>query len=434
MKKINFLYNYLSRHNIFFKRKLEKILGYHEWTAENIEIEKNRRFLKTIRSAYQNSIFYKNLYNQYGVDINRIKSIQDISLLPSISKEQVRNHAKEILTRDSMTKLKGYTSGTSGTPLVVYRNPGAILEENAYLWAHRYLTGHQPKMRSVSLRGDLDASTLECYDPFTSTLYLSSYQLKEENTDWYFNRIAKFKPNAIFSYPSSIEALCNMLETKNYTLDISFVFTSSETVYDFQREKVKKVLGARIVDWYGNAERSIALEELSDETYREAPLYSVNEFFPDHIYTTSFLNSIFPLIRYEVEDVILTDDSSESQYLKIINIQGRKDDFLVFSDGTKIGRMSGALKGIDHIKYTQFVQNNPSNFVVNIVPSSGYNQEDEDLLIKKISSKVGDVPFHVSKVSESDIIKTKAGKYKLIVNNFYNRRTEQNFHTEAKSS
>ncbi|WPP51362.1 phenylacetate--CoA ligase family protein [Catalinimonas niigatensis] len=434
MKKIHFLYNYLSRHNYFFKKKLEKILDYHEWASERIENEKNKKFVNTVKHAYQNSLFYRDLYNQHGVNINSIKSLQDITLLPSINKEQVRKRSKDILTRDSFTKLKGYTSGTSGTPLVVYRNPGAILEENAYLWAHRFLTGHQPKMKSISLRGDLDANTLEGYDPFTCTLYLSSYQLREENTEWYFKRIARFKPNAIFSYPSSIEALCNLLETRNYKLDIPYVFTSSETVYDFQREKVKKVLGAKIVDWYGNAERSIALEQLSDETYIEAPLYSFNEYFPDHIYTTSFLNSIFPLIRYEVEDVVQIDDSSISQNQKIISIQGRKDDFLVFSDGTKIGRMSGTLKGVNHIKYTQFVQNDPSFFVVNVVPSQGYNQQDEELLVKKISSKVGEVPFSVNKVSESEIIRTKAGKYKLIVNNFYNRKTEKTFQTEEKDS
>lgn len=424
MKKIHFLYNYLSRYNFFFKKKLDKVLEYHEWTPDAIEVEKNMRFINTVRSAYQNSIFYRDLYNQYGVNINSIKSLEDISLLPTIGKEQVRNNGKSILTKDSFTKLKGYTSGTSGTPLVVYRNPEAILEENAYIWAHRYLHGHKHKMRSVSLRGDLDANTLECYDPFTNTLYLSSYQLREENTEWYFKKISRFKPNAIFSYPSSIEALCNLLETKNYTLNIPFVFTSSETVYDFQREKAKKVLGASIVDWYGNAERTIALEQLSDETYLEAPLYSVNEFFPDHIYTTSFINSIFPLIRYEVEDVVQLDYSSPSYNQIISSIQGRKDDFLVFTDGTKIGRMSGALKGIDHIKYTQFVQDDPSHFVVNVVPSQGYSQQDEDMLIKKISSKVGDVPFNIKRVGESEIIRTKAGKYKLIVNSFYNRQTK----------
>jgi phenylacetate-CoA ligase len=313
--------------------------------------------------------------------------------------------------------VKGYTSGTSGTPLVLYRNYTSILKENAYLWAHRISAGHQPGMKAVSLRGDLNATQMECFDPYTNTLYLSSFCLKEENMQWYYEKIARFQPNAIYAYPSSLEILCNILKAAGKYLPIKLVFTSSETLYDFQREKIREVLGAQIFDWYGNAERTIALQEGNRGLYHEPPLYAVNEYNAHDIYTSSLINEAFPLIRYRVDDVVdfvLTED----QQCIITGIQGRKDDFLEFTDGRIIGRMSGTLKGVNHIKYAQFVQDIPSEFRINIVPECAFSEDDKKDLESKVRSKVGDVPFTISIVDENKIIKTKAGKYKLIVNNF----------------
>jgi phenylacetate-CoA ligase len=422
MRNVYFLYNYLSRSTFFFRRELSKVLAYHDYDQAQLLERKNEKFLKLLHLAYQKSPFYQAHYDQHGVDIKQIKSLDDITKLPVVTKEDIRLHTDEIKLHKFSYTVKGYTSGTSGTPLTVYRDYSSVIKENAYLWAHRVLFGHLPGMKAVSLRGDLDTKTREKFDPFTNTLYLSSYQLNEKTIDWYFERIADFQPHALYSYPSSIETLCNLFEAKNYQLKVGAIFTSSETVYDFQREKAACILGAPIIDWYGNAERSIALEQTRSGKYQEAPLYSVNEFYHDHLITTSLINNIFPLIRYVVDDVIHVEQSADHS-VEIKDIQGRKDDYLVFADGTRVGRMSGTLKGVQHIKYTQFVQDEPCSFVVNVVPAPGFSTEDEALLREKVRSKVGEVPFEVRKVEEDKIIRTKAGKYKLIVNNFSKRES-----------
>ncbi len=422
MGSIYFLYNYISRYNPFFRKELHNVLKYHDYSEEDLLKEKNERFLKIFEIAYKGSSFYKTHYDTHGVDVTQIKSIDDISKLPPITKEDLRLHDKEIKLNKLGLKVKGYTSGTSGTPLTVYRDSASVIKENAYIWAHRTMFGHVPGMKAVSLRGDLDTKVREKFDPFTNTLYLSSYQLNADTVDWYFKKITSFQPHAIYGYPSSIETLCNLFESEGYQIKVDAIFTSSETVHEFQRVKAFDILGAPIVDWYGNAERSIALEQSKDGRYTEAPLYSVNEFFHDHILTTSLINNFFPLIRYEVDDIINTCRSDNG--LEVIDIQGRKDDYLIFEDGTKVGRMSGTLKGLQHIKYTQFVQDEPRRFVVNIVPTQGFLESDECLLREKIKSKVGEVSFDIKKVKEHDIIRTKAGKYKLIINNFSKREMD----------
>lgn len=425
MNRINCFSNYLLRYNTLFKSELNRVLAYHSLDRKRVLELQNQLFLKTFNVACHKSSFYKSLYSKYGVNIKQIQNLEDITKLPIVTKEDIRNHTQTILTTSPLLLVKGYTSGTSGTPLVLYRNYASVLKENAYLWAYRIISGHQLGARAISLRGDLDANTKEFFDPYTNTLYLSSYSLKEENAYWYYEKIAKFKPRAIYAYPSSMETLSNLLQGIDKQIKIDYVFTSSETVYDFQREKIAEVFGSRVFDWYGNAERSIALEESFDGTYQEAPLYSINEYNENCVYTTSLFNTVFPLIRYEVDDVI-DFKLIDNQEIKISGIQGRKDDYLIFFDGTKIGRMSGTLKGVNNIKYTQFVQNNPHEFVVNVVPTANFNHADEHLLYCKIKSKVNNIPFEIKMVEEKDIIKTKAGKYKLIVNSFQKSDMELN--------
>jgi phenylacetate-CoA ligase len=416
MKKLNLLSNYLLRYNYLFKSRLDFVKAMHELEHTRLEEIKNEKFLKLLQKAYKRSPFYQRYYAEYGVNIHQIKSLDDVVHLPVINKEHIRKYCDDFLTSGKSFLTKGYTSGTSGTPLKLYRSYSSVIEENAYLWAQRSLAGHQPGMKAVSLRGDLDALTKECFDPYTNTLYLSSFSLKEENARWYYEKIRSFQPNAIYAYPSSMETICNLFQSINKTFPVNYIFTSSETLYEFQRQKISQIFGSRVFDWYGNAERTVALEEMEEGTYREAPLYSINEYKENHILTTGLINDHFPLIRYEVDDIIELDLNDSTPEKEIRGIQGRKDDLLTFYDGTRIGRMSGALKGVENVKLTQIVQSNLYSFTVNVVPSPCFTDEDKKILREKISSKVGDIPFDIKMVKESEIIRTKAGKYKLIVN------------------
>ncbi|WP_277479231.1 hypothetical protein [Catalinimonas alkaloidigena] len=207
-----------------------------------------------------------------------------------------------------------------------------------------------------------------------------------------------------------------MFQSINKSFPVNYVFTSSETLYEFQRNKISQVFCSKVYDWYGNAERTIALEQIEQQKYYEAPLYSINQYEDNRILTTGLINDHFPLIRYEADDVINFGYDENSHKSNILGIEGRKDDLLTFYDGTKVGRMSGALKGVENIKFTQLVQSNPNSFIVNVVPCKNFTHEDQNLLRAKISSKVGEIPFEIKLVDENEIIQTKAGKYKLIVN------------------
>ncbi len=405
------------RFNYYFKKKLREVNRQRNWDASTLRQAQEAAFVALVHRAYHKSKFYRRFYDDHRVDVSKVKRLSDIERLPILTKNEVREHVDDIFTGYRFNRSKAYTSGTTGSPLVLYRDYQSTVMEAAHQWSHRMVFGYEVGMKTVTLRGNLGKSQMEMHDPYSNTLYLSSYNLSKNNAEWYFQRIKDFAPHTILAYPSALEMLANYFYGMDKSLHVPLAFTSSESLYDYQREKIEEVFNTKIWDWYGNAERTIALEQNRAGLYDELPLYSVSEFHDDHAITTGLTNPNFPLIRYKVEDVFTLSDQHSRGYRVVERIQGRKYDFVLLPDGTKVVSFGRALKGINHLMFTQIVQRELTNFSVNIVVSDRFSQQDEQKIYNNIVDLVGpNASFNIIHIEEKDIIRSKSGKFKLVLN------------------
>lgn len=406
---------YYSRHNFLLNRQIAKLFSLERLDPEEIRLRKEKEALKMIRFAGENSLFYKKLYA--GIDLSG--SFADVyPLLPEISKNEIKEKEDTLLTSPARVMKKAYTSGTSGTPLTLYRSAGSILKENAYVWQYRISQGLDIGERHVSMRGVLDNKTLDYFNKAENTLYLSSYLLSRANIRKYADLLLSFKPKAIIAFPSSLYTLVNLLEEEKIQVEIPLLFTSSETLYPFQREKIERALNGRIFDRYSTAERSILLHECEHGNYHEAPMYSLFEFKKKGVLTTAFINKGMPLIKYQIDDSFMFMDKPCpcGKGIGVSNIEGRVDDVVLLEDGTRIGRLGVAFQGIPHLRYAQIVQENRRGIAVNLVTTSDFKTEDEELLLKKLRQRLnGSLTIEFNKVKEEEIQKTRSGKFKLVV-------------------
>ena len=400
------------RFNPYYQSQVKEVLAQKEWTGEELAAQQNERFMSVLRRVVRSSPFYQRRYAEHGVSLSSIQSVEDIGRLPVITKEDVRNYRDEIYTGPRWIKATGHTSGTSGTPLIVYRDYPSTVKEGAYLWAHRALFGFFPGMKMISLRGNLDRSEMRYFDRHANCLNLSSFNLREEHATWYYEQIQQFQPYAIAAYPSSVEILANFFREKNLTLHVPYIFTSSEQVYEHQRAKVEQVFNTTIVDWYGNAERSIALEQRTDGHYYELPLYSINEYQAERVVTTGLLSRTFPLIRYQVDDVIIPGNRPQ----QIEAIVGRHDDVLLLPDGTRIGRIGAIFSDVKGLELAQIHQQERERFTIHLVVNQFYSRQSEEMIRSALRSKAGDqLTYDLVYVQDNDIQRTSAGKFKLVV-------------------
>lgn len=406
---------YYTRHNFLFYRQMAKIIALETMDPSELRKLEEKEAMKMIRFAAENSPFYKKLYSR----ISMKGSLSEVyPKLPVITKADIRTNESTIITDPVNLLKKAHTSGTSGSPLNIYRSAGAILKENAYVWQYRISKGLNLGDPFVSMRGVLDNKTLHYYNKAENTLYLSSYLLNKANIKKYADLLTEFKPKAIFAFPSSLFTLSNLLEEAGLHVEVPLLFTSSETLYPFQREKIENTLNARIFDRYSTAERTILLQECKYGNYHAAPKYGLSDFIEKGVITTAFINKAFPLIKYQIDDSFRHMDKpcECGKGTGISSIEGRVDDVVLLEDGTRIGRLGVAFQGIPHLRYAQIIQENTRSIKVNIVTAPDFKKPEQDLLEKKLRQRLNNsLVISFNKVKECDIIKTHSGKFKLVV-------------------
>lgn len=406
---IKFFIQYLLKFNFLFRKELKKIEFYESLTEIELEKLKLKKLKKLLKISLKSN-FYKNLYKKSNINIDNIKSLADIKKIPIITKEMIKEKENTLLTSNKFFLFKGFTSGSTGSPLTVYYNYKSVLKENAYVWYYRQKNGLNFKDPIVSLRGNLTKKEIYKFDRFTNTLYLSSYNLNSTNIHTYLEKIKTFNPKAILGYPSSIYLLAQLFNENSITYKIPLIFTSSETLYENQKEFIEKEFDCKICDWYGNAERTISLQK-EELYYKEPLLYSINEFNNDFVITTNLINNSFPLIRYKVDDSFILENS------KVKAILGRNDDFIILKDNTRIGRIDHIFKGLSGIKLAQVIQSKINEIEINIVIDN-FDFFDIDLLKKKISERLGEeIIYKINYISKKEIIYMNSGKFKMVVNN-----------------
>jgi len=409
--EIKFFILYILKYNFLFKWELRQLERLDMLSKSEIEILKFKKIKKLLKHSLR-SKFYRDLYNRYNIDINCIKNINDFNKLPIVTREMIQGREEELLTKSPFFLFKGSTSGTTGSALDIYYDYKSVIKENAYIWRYRNLCGLKIGEPIISLRGDLSKDEISKYDRYTNTLYLSSFNINNKTIHQYYSLIKKFNPKAILAYPSSLFSLITLLKENNLKLNIDLSFTSSETLLKEQKESIEELLKTKIFDWYGNAERTSALQKMSNGYYQEPLLYSHCNYIKESIISTNLNNLSYPLIRYIVKD------SVEIKNNKIISILGRSDDSIVLKDNSKIvGTIGGIIfKGVKDIKIGQIIQDRKNKISVNLV-TSNFTPQNRTLLINNIHKILGEgIEFTINSINKDEIIYTPAGKFKVVVN------------------
>jgi phenylacetate-CoA ligase len=102
-QKIN---RYLSLPFQDFKNKTNVIQTYkfllqsQEWTVEKLEYYQLEKLKKLINHSYYNVPFYRDLFDKNSIKPDNINSLNDINMIPVITKEDVRSAGDNIYSKN----------------------------------------------------------------------------------------------------------------------------------------------------------------------------------------------------------------------------------------------------------------------------------------------------------------------------------------------
>ena len=393
------------------------------WWARNIVYP---RILENERNEWALNKYVKKQQIRINLDT------QQSSTPYYINKETVRNSPKSFIrprTLSSFIRSKISTSGSTGRPLTLLQDLRAIVLEEAFVYRQLRWTGYSYGERRAWLRGDIvysgnnNRETFGCRDWWSNTLMLSSYHISQSTAENYISSLSKFDPIIIQAYPSSINALATWMLSKNKDYkgkSLRAIVTSSETLDREMRERIEKAFGCKVFDWYGQAERVIAIGTCDHGSYHILNDYGMVELIPEENDTyelvgTSYNNLTMPLPHYRTGDFIRLSQAPCSCgriFPVATEIIGRRDKVITLPDGREIGRLDHVFKGVNNILEGQIVYQGKAHFLLKIVAISEWKHTDSELLIKNLNDRISDVTANIEIVDS--ISRAANGKFNFI--------------------
>jgi phenylacetate-CoA ligase len=310
----------------------------------------NKCLQRVVRRAYDSVPFYRHNFDAVGVKPEQIKTVEDLSKLPLVSKSDIRKNANNVISTDySMDDLRVLsTSGSTGQPLRIFISKqedgfrkAKHLRANlscGHKFFNRWLTVTSPS--HFSEVGGIQKK-LHFYSPkFVSVFWDVNRQL---------SAISEFNPQVLDGYSSSLALLAREVRKKGVSgINPRIIFGGAELVDPVSRSVIEEVFDAPFYDQYATIEfermawqcpeRSgyhIDADSLVME-FLDAKGEAVSVGESGEIVCTSLFNYAMPLIRYKVGDfgVASDEECSCGRTLPLLSrIEGRSDSLLLLPDG-----------------------------------------------------------------------------------------------------
>jgi phenylacetate-CoA ligase len=267
------------------------------------------------------------------------------------------------------------------------------------------------------------------YDAVGQNLLMSSYHLSDANLYRYYKKLVAYKPDEIFTYPSSIFPIANFIKTRQLPkLKLKLVMTTAEPLLDYQREVIESAFDANIVNQYGCTEMAFFAEQSADNRMRFNPEHGIVEVLDANgsienngsgeLIATGIVNRSMPIIRYRLGDSVeLTEIKSEAwgaqAYASLVSFTGRTDDLIYTKNGTPVGRLDPVFKGGSNIKAAQIIQLKSGDINLLLEPDEHYTDSDGVTLKTELQKRVGS-GIEISVFTDREIKKMANGKFKFV--------------------
>jgi len=374
------------------------------WRLSEDELRRyqDRAFKKVVSYAYTIPLYHEK-YKQAGIKPHDITGISDISKLPFISKEDLRNGYPQKIRPQGTHEQDFFllsTSGSTGKPVFLYVDAlSAIMSLIGFVRTLRAYGGRWNNSKIAMIidtaPGSIEQTVFgESALPFVSK-FMKMNNIKyidiTEKPERILQQLDAFQPEFIGSDPNMFRDLAHLRnQGLGNDLKITTLVSGGSMLDQYSKDYIEKSFGAPIKDTYGTTEAGpLGFQCATDEIYHIHSDFVYLEVLDAHqepvasdntgrLVVTKLYGQATPIIRYRgIEDYITPTTEKpcgcSGQALK--HIEGRLTDLLVLPDNSLLSPL--ALTGIpakvmenDHtykIKQFQIIQHKKDDVEVLVV-------------------------------------------------------------------
>lgn len=407
------------------------------WSENQIIEYKEEKIYNIIEYSFNNCPYYKRKYSEVGLSPRDFKSIDDLIKFPKLSKEDVRNNWKGMVSNEYSMKdlIKYHTSGSTGKALDFYWTLFSQQSYWAVVWRGRSRFGINLEDSHINFTGKMVVPINQSKPPFwrynkpLNQIIVPMQQITKNKIPYIVDFINNSEFKYFIGYPSIINSLVVLAEEcgLKFNKQPQFIFTGAEKLYDYQRDSITNSFNnVKIFEHYGFSENASSASKCNYDVYHEDfeighmeldNVINVNNGKFGEIIATGLVNMGMPFIRYQVGDSATFNNNKcscgmNSQVIR--NIEGRNEDYIITPEGAKIMRFDYIFKNSNTIKECQIVQKELGSIIIRIVKRETYSLKTENSLREEIKNKISpSILINFEYVNE--ISRTKSGKFKAVI-------------------
>ena len=395
----------------------------------------SKRLHAIISHAYETSDFYRKRFDDLGINPSQIMSVNDLSRLPFLEKDDVRDNLDKGLISGSVPRkrmLRINTSGSTGRPFTIYADQAQLEMRFASTirsleWAGWRFGDRQARLWHQTLGMSRVQVARERIDAwFMKRLFIPAFEIDPRNIETFVSKIRAHQPVLVDGYAESLNFLATYVDSgKQAGFSPVAIMSSAQALPENTRAIIEKGFETKVFDKYGSREFSGIAYECSehsghhvvDECYivellvdgRPARIGEVGE-----IVITDLFNRATPMIRYRIGDLAVAVDNSDScncglAHSRIGDIEGRTQAIVHCADGTWLPGTFFAHFFKDHeniIRFFQINQTRKGSFSLLVVKNNGFSESAMEGILRELQRYVGETSVEVDYVDEIPLVRT----------------------------
>lgn len=395
-----------------------------------------QRFREVFEYARAHSKFYRNLYEEHGIQNLKIISWDDVQRVPIISKTMIRDHDIRYIMTCAIDKSINIhsTSGSTGEPLKIAYSKFEDYASHVRLTTAMIRYGYNPLKKLVLLSRYEPGHEFEVESDLKNLRFIQRlFPLFRREVISIFDpvttiieKLKKSNPYVLWSTPSAIHLLAIELERQKQRLEIPLLVTMAETISDDQLALFRNRICRNILDVYGCMEspsmgfsyNSVGYKNIvGNSTLTEViKPREMNGIMIGDVIITNLINKTMPFIRYDLGDFAEVLDDWQFPNKKIGRIHGRFEEIISLSNGDTLSfhQTYQLFHDFHQCKQYKFLQRKNGEVILQLIVD---NDADKAAVAKAVKQR-----WH-KKFPKADLsiewvdhfeIDAKTGKFKVI--------------------